>query len=390
MQRNPLNQDSIVPGMSAAQLSLSQPGAGVLRVQVSGSWALAKGLPSTSEVEKAIDQGAALSRLSFEAANLETWDSSLVNAIYKLVRHCKRAGVPLDLSGLPEGVRGLLDLAEAVVPRQEIQEHLPDASFLADVGSEALEFFRSVTDILRFVGGVSVSLGRMLRGRARYRGSDLFLIVQQVGAQALPIVSLISVLVGLILAFVGAVQLEQFGANVFIANLVGLGMVRDMGAMMAAIIMAGRTGAAYAAELGTMTVNEEIDALRTMGISPIDFLVVPRILALVLMMPILTLYADLMGILGGALVGVTLFDIGFYEYFRQTQSAIDLLDVFGGLFKGLVYGAIVAVSGCLRGMECGRSSAAVGAATTSAVVTGIVFIVVACAILTVAYDILGI
>jgi phospholipid/cholesterol/gamma-HCH transport system permease protein len=351
---------------------------------------LAKGLPSTSEVEKAIDQGAALSRLSFEAVNLETWDSSLVNAIYKLVRHCKRAGVPLDLSGLPEGVRGLLDLAEAVVPRQEIQEHLPDASFLADVGSEALEFFRSVTDILRFVGGVSVSLGRMLRGRARYRGSDLFLIVQQVGAQALPIVSLISVLVGLILAFVGAVQLEQFGADVFIANLVGLGMVRDMGAMMAAIIMAGRTGAAYAAELGTMTVNEEIDALRTMGISPIDFLVVPRILALVLMMPILTLYADLMGILGGALVGVTLFDIGFYEYFRQTQSAIDLLDVIGGLFKGLVYGAIVAVSGCLRGMECGRSSAAVGAATTSAVVTGIVFIVVACAILTVAYDILGI
>jgi phospholipid/cholesterol/gamma-HCH transport system permease protein len=139
-----------------------------------------------------------------------------------------------------------------------------------------------------------------------------------------------------------------------------------------------------------MTVNEEIDALRTMGISPIDFLVVPRILALVLMMPILTLYADLMGILGGALVGVTLFDIGIYEYFRQTRSAIDLYDVLGGLFKGLVYGAIVAVSGCLRGMECGRSSAAVGAATTSAVVTGIVFIVIACAMLTIAYDILGI
>ena len=376
--------------MSAAQLRLSQPGAGVLRVQVSGSWALAKGLPSTSEVEQAIDQGAALSRLCFDAGNLEAWDSSLVNAIYKLVRHSKRAGVPSDLSGLPEGLRGLLDLAEAVAPHQEIQEHHPDASFLADVGSEALEFFRSVADILRFVGGVSVSLGRMLRGRAHYRGSDLFLIVQQVGAQALPIVSLISVLVGLILAFVGAVQLEQFGANLFIANLVGLGMVRDMGPMMAAIIMAGRTGAAYAAELGTMTVNEEIDALRTMGISPIDFLVVPRILALVLMMPILTLYADLMGILGGALVGVSLFDIGVYEYFRQTRSAIDLFDVFGGLFKGLVYGAIVAISGCLRGMECGRSSAAVGAATTSAVVTSIVFIVIACAFLTIAYDILGI
>ena len=230
----------------------------------------------------------------------------------------------------------------------------------------------------------------MIIGRAHFRRSDLVLIIQQVGAQALPIVSLISVLVGVILAFVGAVQLEQFGADIFIANLVGLGMVRDMGAMMTAVIMAGRTGAAYAAELGTMTVNEEIDALRTMGISPIDFLVVPRILALMLMMPLLTLYANLMGILGGALVGVTLFDIGIYEYFRQTRSAIDLLDLFGGLFKGLVYGAIVAVSGCLRGMECGRISAAVGIATTSAVVTSIVFIVIAAAVLTVAYDVLNI
>ena len=376
--------------MSAAQLRLSQPGAGVLQVQVSGSWTLASGLPSTREAEQAIDGGEALSRLCFDAGDLETWDSSLVNVIYKLARHSRRVGVPLDLSGLREGLRGLLDLAEAVAPHREVQDHHPDTSFLADVGSEAIEFFRSVTEILRFVGGVSVSLGRMLRGRAHYRASDLFLIVQQVGAQALPIVSLISVLVGLILAFVGAVQLEQFGADIFIANLVGLGMVRDMGAMMTAIIMAGRTGAAYAAELGTMTVNEEIDALRTMGISPIDFLVVPRILALVMMMPILTLYADLMGILGGALVGVTLFDIGIYEYFRQTRSAIDLFDVFGGLFKGLVYGAIVAVSGCLRGMECGRSSAAVGAAATSAVVTGIVFIVIACAMLTVAYDIMDI
>jgi len=376
--------------MSAAQLRLSHPGAGVLRVQVSGSWTLASGLPSTREAEQAIDGGGALSRLCFDAGNLETWDSSLVNVIYKLARHSRSVGVPLDLSGLPEGLRGLLDLAEAVAPHREVQDHRPDTPFLADVGSEAIEFFRSVADILRFVGGVSVSLGRMLRGRAHYRASDLFLIVQQVGAQALPIVSLISVLVGLILAFVGAVQLEQFGADIFIANLVGLGMVRDMGAMMTAIIMAGRTGAAYAAELGTMTVNEEIDALRTMGISPIDFLVVPRILALVLMMPILTLYADLMGILGGALVGVTLFDIGIYEYFRQTRSAIDLFDVFGGLFKGLVYGAIVAVSGCLRGMECGRSSAAVGTATTSAVVTSIVFIVIACAMLTVAYDIMDI
>jgi phospholipid/cholesterol/gamma-HCH transport system permease protein len=376
--------------MSAARLRLNQPGAGILQVQVSGSWMLKDRPPSTSEVERAINGGDGLSRLSFEAGGLEAWDSSLVNVVYRLARASERAGIPLDASGLPAELRGLLDLARAVPPRRGSQEQKPGPSFLADVGSDTIEFFRSATEILRFIGGVSVSVGRILRGRGHYRTSDLFVVVQQVGAQALPIVSLISVLVGLILAFVGAVQLEKFGGDIYIANLVGLGMVRDMGAMMTAIIMAGRTGAAYAAELGTMTVNEEIDALRTMGISPIDFLVVPRILALVLMMPLLTVYANLMGIIGGALVGVSLFDIGVYEYFRQTRSAIDLFDVFGGLFKSLVYGAIVAVSGCLRGMECGRSSAAVGIATTSAVVTGIVFIVVACAVLTVVYDVLDI
>lgn len=376
--------------MSAAQLRLSQPAAGILRIQVSGQWNLAKGMPSTAEAEQAIEGDAALSRLCFDTERLETWDSSLVNVIYKLARLSRRAGVSLDLTGLPEGLRELLSLADAVPPHEDEVDRGPPPTFLSDVGTDTVVFFQSVSDILRFVGGIAVSMGRMLRGRARYRPSDLMLIIQQVGAQALPIVSLISVLVGLILAFVGAVQLEQFGADIFIANLVGLGMVREMGAMMTAIIMAGRTGAAFAAELGTMTVNEEIDALRTMGISPIDFLVVPRILALVLMMPLLALYSNLMGILGGALVGTTLFDIGVYEYFRQTRSAIDLFDVFGGMFKALVYGAIVAVSGCLRGMECGRSSAAVGVATTSAVVTSIVFVVVACAILTVVYDVLDI
>lgn len=376
--------------MSAARLRLSHPAAGTLQVQVSGSWSLKDGLPSTSEAEQVIGGDGNLSRLCFETDGLEAWDSSLVNAILKLSRASERAGMAIDATGLPENLQGLLALARTVPPRQKTTGHQPDASFLDEVGSEAIDFFRSAADILRFVGGVAVSVGRMLRGRARYRVSDLLLVVQQVGVQALPIVSLISVLVGIILAFVGAVQLEQFGADIFIANLVGLGMVRDMGAMMTAIIMAGRTGAAFAAELGTMTVNEEIDALRTMGISPIDFLVVPRILALVLMMPLLTVYSDIMGILGGALVGISLFDIGIYEYFRQTRSAIDLYDVVGGLFKSLVYGAIVAVSGCLRGMECGRSSAAVGIATTSAVVTSIVFIVVACAVLTVVYDVLGI
>jgi len=163
-----------------------------------------------------------------------------------------------------------------------------------------------------------------------------------------------------------------------------------MGAMMTAIIMAGRTGAAFAAQLGTMQVNEEIDALRTLGISPIDFLVLPRMIALVLMLPLLCLYANLMGILGGAMVGVGMLDLSVVQYFNETRDAIRLTDFMAGLFKSGVFGILIALSGCLRGMQCGRSSSAVGLAATSAVVTGIVAIVVADAVLTVIYDLLGI
>ena len=225
---------------------------------------------------------------------------------------------------------------------------------------------------------------------ARFRASDLTLTIQQVGAQALPIVSLISFLVGMILAFLGSVQLLQFGAQIYVAPLVGIGMARDMAAMMVGIILAGRTGAAFAAQLGTMQVNEEIDALATFGFAPIDFLVLPRVLALVMMTPLLCLYADLLGIIGGAFVGVTFLDLPPITYFQATQDGVRLIDFAGGLIKAAVYGVVVAVAGCLRGMQCGRSSAAVGQATTSAVVTSIVFIVVSMAILTLIYHALGI
>jgi phospholipid/cholesterol/gamma-HCH transport system permease protein len=374
--------------MPGAQLSLSRPTADTLEVHVSGSWNLADGVPSTESVEAALARDRGLERLSFGAENLSAWDSSLVNFAYRLSLRATHTGIRVDDSGLPEGVRGLLALASAVPPAHDARAREAHPPFLAEVGAETIDFFRSVAEITRFIGDAAISTGAVLLGRAHYRPSDLLLIIQQVGAQALPIVSLISFLVGLILAFVGAVQLEQFGVHIYIANLVGLGMARDMGAMMTGIIMAGRTGAAFAAEIGTMTVNEEIDALKTMSISPMEFLVVPRILALVLMMPLLVLYSDLLGILGGGVVGVTLFDLGAFEYLQQTRNALDLQDFAAGLIKGVVYGAIVAVCGCLRGIQSGRSAAAVGAATTSAVVTGIVFIVIACAVLTIVYNVL--
>jgi phospholipid/cholesterol/gamma-HCH transport system permease protein len=202
-------------------------------------------------------------------------------------------------------------------------------------------------------------------------------------------VTLISLLVGLILAFVGAVQLAMFGAQIFVANLVGIAMVRVLASVMTGVIMAGRTGAAFAAQLGTMQVNEELDALEVLGISPMEFLVLPRMLALILMMPLLCLYADLMGVLGGLIVGVTMLDINVMEYYNQTISAVRLADLGIGLFQGAVFGVLVALTGCLRGMQCGRSASAVGQATTSAVVTGIVSITIATAIITVLCSVLG-
>ena len=223
-----------------------------------------------------------------------------------------------------------------------------------------------------------------------FRKTDLMLMLETCGGQALPIVSLISFLVGLILAFVGAIQLKLFGAEIYVADLVGIAMVRLMAAIMTGIVMAGRTGGAFAAQLGTMQVNQEIDALRTMGISPMEFLVLPRMLALMIMMPLLCLYANIMGIFGGMVVGVYMLDIGFMQYFNETVAAVRFWDLGIGLFSGFLFGVIVALAGCMRGMECGRSASAVGDAATSAVVTAIVGIIVTTAMITVICNILGI
>jgi phospholipid/cholesterol/gamma-HCH transport system permease protein len=215
------------------------------------------------------------------------------------------------------------------------------------------------------------------------------LLIQQCGAEALPIVTLISFLLGVILAFVGAVQLQQFGAQIYVANLVGVAMTREMGALMTAILMAGRTGAAFAAELGTMKVTQELDALTTAGFSVLEFLVLPRVLALVLMMPLLCLYADLVGVLGGATIGVGMLDLSWTMYLQQTIHVVSLGDTVGGVFKATVYGILIALAGCWRGLEAGSSASAVGRAATSAVVTSLVAIIVACGLFAFLFYVLG-
>jgi phospholipid/cholesterol/gamma-HCH transport system permease protein len=375
---------------ASSKIAYRMSGGETLLLVLSGPWRSADRLPAPDEIEAHLSREGGAKSLAFDAGGLTAWDSGLLVFLIKVGEVCSGRGLSVDPSGLPEGAQRLLALASAVPERKGARREEERRPFLERVGLGAMSSGRSIGETVGFVGETLLAFQAFARGRASYLKSDLFLYVQEAGAQALPIVGLISFLVGIILAFVGAVQLELFGAQLYVADLVGIAMVRSMGAIMAGIIMAGRTGAAYASQLGTMQVNEEIDALRTLAISPMEFLVLPRMLALVLMMPLLCLFADLFGILGGAVVGVGMFDITLMEYYQRTTVAVPLRHVWIGLLQGTVYGVLVAAAGCLRGMQCGRSAWDVGAAATSAVVTGIVWIVTSCAIMTMIFNQLGV
>ncbi len=363
---------------------------GSLSVGLSGTWTTGVTLPSFDEINKELASEPGLRQIDFDASGLTGWDSTLLTFLIKFRQWCTERQIGYHDDDLPEGARRLIKLAFAVPERQGARRETKRTPFFSAVGDQTLHLIGSVTELLAFLGEAFTAFLRFIAGRAAFRKSDLLLFLRESGSQALPIVSLISMLVGLILAFVGAVQLSTFGAQIYVADLVGIAMVRVMGAIMTGIIMAGRTGASYAAQLGTMQVNEEIDALKTLGVSPIEFLVLPRMLALAIMMPFLCVYADVMGILGGMLVGVVMLGLNPIVYLHQTQEALKLTYVWIGLFHSAVFGVLVALSGCLRGIQCGRNASAVGYATTSAVVTGIVSIIVATAIITVLCNVIGV
>jgi phospholipid/cholesterol/gamma-HCH transport system permease protein len=374
----------------ACQLSFEKPESQTLLVRLKESWTIGYKLPSGREVQSQIESDPAIRKIAFDAAALSDWDSGLLSFLTKVIDQCAEKNITVAQEGLPEGVRKLLQLAVAVPERKGARREVSRESLLARIGASTINSGQSLIDTLNFIGSAFIAILKFFTGKARFQRSDLILTIQQCGVQAFPIVSLISVLVGLILAFIGAVQLMMFGAQIYVANLVAIAMVRVMGAVMVGVIMAGRTGAAFAAQIGTMQVNEEIDALQTLGISPMEFLVLPRMLALILMMPLLCVYADLMGVFGGFIVGVGMLDLTVPQYINQTIAALNLYHFFIGIFFSLVFGILVALAGCLRGIQCGRSASAVGQATTSAVVTSIVYIVVATAIITVVCNILGI
>jgi phospholipid/cholesterol/gamma-HCH transport system permease protein len=330
------------------------------------------------------------SAVAVSGAGLGDWDSSLVTWLFKFERVCRTRQHRPTYSDLPEGAARLLKLAYAVPERKGARRGSIRLGVVEAIGKHTLDGYNAACRSLEFVGELTVAVLRLLTRRAKMPVADLWHTIAECGPRSLPIVTLIAGLVGLILTFLGAQQLRQFGATIYTANLVGVAMAREMGAVMAGVIMAGRVGAAFAAQLGSMQVNEEIDALKTFGFSPLEYLVLPRMLALVLMLPLLCLYADFVGVAGGAFVAWAVLDISPTQFYVQLQSGVKLVDIWLGVIKSGVFGILIALAGCMKGINCGRSASAVGEAVTSAVVMGIVAIVVADAVFALLTEIMGI
>jgi phospholipid/cholesterol/gamma-HCH transport system permease protein len=327
-------------------------------------------------------------RVRVDATALHSWDAGLASTLWQQLDPLARRAVAVDVQGLPEGLQEIIALAlnssapstAAKAPEGRVP------GLVTRLGSRTLAYWTECRKTLTFVGEVLLAFGRWMRGASDMRTSDLLWQIEQTGPRSLPIVALVCFLVGLIVAYMGAAQLQRFGAQNYIADLVTVGVVREVAALLVGIVLAGRVGAAFAAQIGSMRANEEVDALTTMGVNPVDFLVLPRVLALLIVGPMLTAFGALVGMAVGWLVAVGIYGVTPLEYVYASAQALTLPHVLVGLIKGTVYAVLVALAGCLQGMAAGRSAQAVGDATTASVVQAIVWIVVAASALTVVFQ----
>lgn len=356
----------------------------ILIVRLSGDWRITAWHPAWEDAVR----GHAARSAVLRADRLGSWDSSLALYLQAARVWGEKNEIAVSFEGMPVAAEKLADLL-AKKPVQRARP--PGLPHLATaVGGATVRLWAETKDLAQLVGECVFSTGRFMRGKAQFRWRDCFSEMQQCGAMALPIVGLVSFLVGVTIAYIGSIVVRQYGGDIWIADLVGLAVFRELGPMMAAIVLAGRTGAAYAATLGNMKANEEIDALSTLGVSPIDFLVMPRILALFVMMPFLALYSDGLGILGGmAIAAAKPLNIPPNLYWSEMQTIVDLSTITTGLIKAASFGLLIGVAGCLRGLQADRSAAGVGRAATSAVVTAILLIIIVDSIYAVIFNILG-
>lgn len=360
----------------------------VITVDLGAEWSIKGAQPSLSPLAKLVAPPSGIKSIILGGAGLNRWDSALLAFLFALFSYCREKGISVDDRALPSNARRLVSLAQASAQQAPTAPIRAKRNIVWRLGETVSQKTVAIREPVSFIGASLITLVKFLFGRARYRTSDIAVVMQQCGAEALPIVGIISFLVGMIFAFVGALQLKQFGADIYDANLVAVAMFREMGAVMTGIVLAGRSGAAFAAEIAAMQGNEEIDALSTLGIPAMEFLVLPRMVALIVMIPLLCVYADLLGLVGGYIVAMGTLNVTSTAYLLQTQSAVTLTDFSIGIFKGAVFGGLIALTGCMRGMEAGRSAVAVGAAATSAVVSGILAIIVTDAVFAVLLNIL--
>jgi phospholipid/cholesterol/gamma-HCH transport system permease protein len=349
----------------------------LLKIALSGDWRLEDPRrPSWDPPREA--RGAR--RVTAFDRGLARWDSSLALFLESAGRWCEDCGAELDLTDLPGELRDLAFQA-AVAEHAHPAARRPPPPFLAQVGLAAERLAAAARDAARFVGETALGLARVPARPKTLRSADLLLYAQQAGPEGLAIIGLVAFLVGTIMAFQASLQLRKFGAEIFVVHIVTISTAREIGAIVVGVLLSGRTAAAYAAELGSMAAGEELDALETSGISPVDFLVVPRLLALLAVTPLLTVYADVLAIFGGAVVAWNMLRISPIAFWVASKQALQWTDLRMGLIKSAVFGLIIGVCGCLRGMTAARDTAGVGRAATSAVVTSILWVVIADALL---------
>jgi phospholipid/cholesterol/gamma-HCH transport system permease protein len=355
-------------------------------IRVRGHWLLNTPVPSWYTTIK----NTTATSIKILAHDLEEWDTALILFLIHGRTWCLEKNKKLEIRELPANIQRILSHTEADPHPKALGQRPSSFDLRFIIGSKTLEFFSGIQETLEFLGNCTLGIFQMIRGCHKFRWKECFLEMQHCWSSSLPIVSFISFLVGVILAFQAALQLQRYGAGIFVVDLVSLSIVREMGPIMAAIIVAGSTGAGFAAQLGNMKVDEEIDALQTLGISEINFLVLPRLLAVTIMMPILAIYADVLGILGGMYISASMLHIPATIYIHEMQNRLSFTDVSSGIIKSFFFGIIIALAGCLRGIHCERNTAGVGHATSSAVVTGIMLIILADAIFSVIYNTLGV
>ena len=314
--------------------------------------------------------------LIFDLSNITDIDDYGALVLYELKNEVCCPDADFQILNPSENLKNMLaQMASGESDKNRLMASNANTNLVIQMGESAIENIKSIKYFISFIGSIVLSIIRIIKKSKSLRFDDIIRHMQTTGVEALPVVALISFLLGLIMAFMSSLQLKQFGANIYVASLVALAMVSELGPIMTAIIVSGRSGSAYAAEISTMKISEEIDALLTMGFDPVLFLAIPRIIAAVIVIPILTMFANLFAIFGGLIIGITMLDLSVTSYISQTIKSLNLFELSWGLSKSFVFAVLISCVGCLRGFQAKGGASAVGHAATSAVVTSIFLIV---------------